>query len=103
MSVFDDLAKLSSRFQGVDVQHRRSTSCCNGGEWKGDWRVRLLTSKNQRREYRITVYAATAERAIGDLIRHVEAVDHGWPAHHEADCPAVRTDHALCRCPLGNL
>lgn len=75
------LEAMAERFQGVDLQRRRSTSC-SAGAWPSPWRARLRTSKNERREYRMTVYADTADDAIMALYKAVWRIDNpvrAWP------------------------
>lgn len=51
----DDLVNalhaLGARFQGVDIQFRRHQP-----EWPQSWRVRIVASKNERDDFRITAW-----------------------------------------------
>jgi hypothetical protein len=67
---------LSNRFSGVDLQFRRTTTC-SAGQWPAPWRARMLTSKNERTEYRITVYGDTAAQAASNLLAAVRRIDEG--------------------------
>lgn len=68
--ILDKLAALGSRFYGVDLAFRR-----NGTGWPAPWKARCIASKNERYEYRHTVFADTAEQAIADLLAAVESAD----------------------------
>ena len=77
------------RFQGMDISYRRSTSCCerqpidkvfvnwSPSEWPGDWRARIVTSKNERAEYRVCTFGNTAEEAVERLHHAVACIDRG--------------------------
>lgn len=64
---------LSQRFTGVDLQCRKMEAIA--GNWDGPWRARLVTSKNERIDYRITVTGQTWEDAVGKLVAAVRQVD----------------------------
>ncbi len=79
------LESLGSRFAGVDITFRRFAPPewmrayhqtpyvpHTGQVW---WRVRLITNKNQRDEYRITRYGHTFEDAALRLIDKVRDLD----------------------------
>ena len=63
MNIHDNLEELVRRFHGIDIQYRRS-----GTDWPKPWRVRLIATKNERDNYRITSYGETLVEAI-DYIR----------------------------------
>lgn len=64
--VIDD---LSRRFNGVDIQFRRS-----GTDWPWPWRIQLATNKNERSEYRFTLYGATLREVLAKASQHAEEV-----------------------------
>jgi hypothetical protein len=89
MVEFDDAL---TRFQGVDLSYRRSTSVMSGymreridetfvgwspSEWPGAWRARIVTSKNERSEYRVTTFGDTPEDAIARLWIALNRIDRG--------------------------
>lgn len=69
------------RFLGVDIQYRRQTNSRSKGttndtnEWPHPWRIRLVTTKNERGAYRITVFGLSLEMAMDELVAAVERVD----------------------------
>lgn len=67
------LEELSRRFAGVDLQRRREG--CGPSAWWKPWRARLVTSKNERAEYRITVFGSTADEAVQALAAAVREID----------------------------
>jgi hypothetical protein len=74
VSAIDDIAR---RFAGVDIMYRRHgfDSRCIGGVRSYPWRARLVTSKNERCEYRVTAYGKTREEAEQGLVSLVEELD----------------------------
>lgn len=100
-------AEVGERFQGVDLQYRR-TSTCGGGEWPAPWRARLLTNKAERHEYRLAAFGCSIWEAMRNLVKMVDAVEKsGIPQYHAMDCPARmdvkwretwRESHARCTC-----
>ena len=71
MKTIDEiLTALSSRFLGVDLQYRRTTTC-SAGQWPAPWRARLLTSKNERASYRMDAFGHTAQEAAQHLANMV--------------------------------
>lgn len=75
MTLEEIFSALSTRFLGFDLQHRRD---CGGGwnEWQNQpWRARIVTSKNERANYRITVYGPTAEYVCAKLLEAVRKID----------------------------
>ena len=83
MTVDELLTILTRRFSGVDLQYRRVFTHVAGQaqigspaiDWPGAWRARLVTSKNERADYRITVFGDTPERALELLVAEVKRVD----------------------------
>lgn len=61
-----ELDQLAKRFAGIDVKYRRDI---------GQWTARLITSKNERDNYRITCIGATPLEAIIALLDAVHAED----------------------------
>ena len=59
---------LSSRFEGVDLQCRRSA-------WLFKYRARIITNKNERAEYRVTAYGNTPEIVMENIIVIVRGID----------------------------
>ena len=47
------------RFNGVDIQYRKS-----GTDWPMPYRVQVFVNKNEREEYRTTVFCDTLDEAI---------------------------------------
>lgn len=81
LRAFENLAK---RFAGVDLQYRRATNSPGSySAWpvgsfqstEANWRARCVVSKNERDEYRITVYATDMAGAIEALLARVAEVD----------------------------
>ena len=64
------MESLGTRFHGTDLQFRRS-----GTSWPFRWRARLLSTKNEREEYRITAFGNTAAEAILGLQIMVNKLD----------------------------
>lgn len=64
VALFDRLVALGEGFSGVDVTFRRKLPA----EWPRRWRVRLITSKNERAEYRQIGYGETFDEAAMDLL-----------------------------------
>ncbi len=86
--VIEEFAELGKRFQGVDLQFRRTTNCGSCG-WPAPWRARLLTSKAEREEYRMNAYGRTPFEAISKLLSGVAAIESsGVPRLHSFPCPA---------------
>lgn len=77
--LFQRFEALGHRFQGVDLQFRppgpRHMLVAKSSEWPKPWRAKLCAAKNERNDYRLTAYGASAEVAITELLRMVEAVD----------------------------
>lgn len=73
--VLDTIADIATRFAGLDVQYRRSQP-----EWSASWRATLVANKNERSDYRITVYGETLREAISKLRDRVRAIDVPAPA-----------------------
>lgn len=73
------LDTIALRFLGVDLQFRRTTHSRSSGElsWPKPWRARLVTTKNERAEYRVAVYGDTSSQAIANLVALVHALDRG--------------------------
>lgn len=65
-AILQELETLGRRFAGVSLSFRKS-----GTDWPKPCRAKLLASKNEREDYRITVYADTMEGAASELIRKV--------------------------------
>lgn len=61
---------ITERFAGVDIQYRRRQP-----EWPAPWRATLIANKNERSDYRITVYGETLVDALGKLSAHVWSLD----------------------------
>lgn len=61
------IAEIAVRFQGVSIECRR--------DWSPPWRAKLVANKNERDDYRITVYGGTMEEAIVALVAAVEVAD----------------------------
>ena len=77
MTPLERFEALAHRFLGVDLQSRRVT-CGGGGPgcfWPARWRARLVTSKNEHSDYRLTAYGETADAAMVELQQMVEAVE----------------------------
>lgn len=58
--LFARLTELGKRFQGIDIQFRRH---CPIG-WESTWRIRVLASKNERDDYRITAFGDSFDAAV---------------------------------------
>ena len=69
-SLLGVMESLGTRFHGTDLQFRRS-----GTSWPCRWRARLLSTKNEREEYRITAFGDTAAEAILKLQIMVNKLD----------------------------
>lgn len=67
------LTNLSCRFHGVDLQARRG-----GSDWPANWRVRLVTNKNERIDFRVEAFGDTPEEAIQNLKAKVDIVETPW-------------------------
>jgi hypothetical protein len=68
MNTFEEFQKLGERFSGVDLKFRRNESL--------PWTARLITSKNERFDYRVVLKADTAEiamRAVLDFVKKLDA------------------------------
>jgi hypothetical protein len=74
VTTIDDIAR---RFAGMDILYRRHgfDSRCIGGVMSQPWRARIVTSKNERAEYRVTAYGKTREEAERGLIAAVAKLD----------------------------
>jgi hypothetical protein len=59
MEKSSNTTKNFDRFNGVDIQYRRS-----GTNWPAPYRVRVLVNKNEREECRTTVFCDTFEEAV---------------------------------------
>lgn len=62
MQLIIDLGRfraLSERFHGFDLQRRR--------DWIEPWRARIVTTKNERANYRLEAYGPTAADACTRL------------------------------------
>ena len=62
---------LARRFAGLDLQYRRDGI----GTRRGEWRARLVVSKNERDAYRIETFGGTAQSAIAKLVDAVAEID----------------------------
>lgn len=62
--------EIAGRLTGVDIKHRK-----HGTNWPAPWRVRLLTSKNERAHLRLTCFGSTLEAACEALLAAVAAAD----------------------------
>ncbi len=71
MEAVSPIDKLAERFSGIDIQRR--------SQWSPKWRARIVTSKNERAEYRAEVYADTHDEAVSKLLALVEAIDQATP------------------------
>lgn len=69
MSTDEILAWLGDRFEGVTVERRRSAG------WPLPWRARLIASKNERSDYRLTAHAETCAGAVAMLYAEVTRAD----------------------------
>lgn len=67
----NQLEALGNRFAGVDLSYRRDRP----SEWPASWRARLVTSKNERSDYRLERYGETADAAMASLMLAVEEQD----------------------------
>ncbi len=88
MAASDDVAefvKLSTRFLGVDLQRRRHTNSRGWpGEWPHPWRARLLTSKNERSEFRVSAYGTDIYEAMAALVAAVRDIDSAIAVRYKA-------------------
>jgi len=64
------LQTLGGRFHGVTLDYRR-----NGTDWPAPWRVRLVSTKNEREDYRLECFGDTAQHAIDALRVVVSKMD----------------------------
>lgn len=64
------LQTLGERFHGVTLDYRR-----NGTDWPAPWRARLVSTKNERDEYRVECFGETAQAAIESLCAVVAKLD----------------------------
>lgn len=75
------LQTLGGRFNGITLDFRRS-----GTDWPAPWRVRLVSTKNEREDYRLECFGDTPEKAIESLRAEVAKID---GANAEAQRAAV--------------
>lgn len=68
----EQVHRLVSRFGGIDIQCRNAWESIG---WKGRWRAKNVTMKNERDDYRLTAFGSTPDEAIQRLIDAVERVD----------------------------
>lgn len=71
MDVVDWFEEASQRFAGVGIECRRFKPT----EWPATWRAQMFASKNERSEYRITVYGDSMYDALSKLRTAVEEAD----------------------------
>jgi hypothetical protein len=71
MDVVDWFEGASLRLAGVGLECRRFKPA----EWPEKWRAQMFASKNERSEYRITVYGDSMYDAIAKLRAAVEEAD----------------------------
>lgn len=64
------IEKLSKRFNGFDLQHRRG-----GTDWPLPWRAAIRTNKNERHNYRLESFGATPQEACWILLVAIETID----------------------------
>jgi hypothetical protein len=64
------LQTLGERFHGITLDFRRG-----GTDWPAAWRVRLVSTKNEREEYRVECFGDTAEQAVDSLRAEVSSLD----------------------------
>lgn len=64
------LQALGGRFHGVTLDFRRS-----GTDWPSPWRVRLVSTKNEREDYRLECFGDTAQQAVEALRAVVAKMD----------------------------
>lgn len=69
-AAIDWFEEICTRFAGVDLQYRR-----HDVSWQAPWRARLVSNKNERSSYRITVYGESMYNAIVALRSAVEEAD----------------------------
>ncbi len=72
MDQLEYLKTLGARFHGITLDYRRS-----GTNWPAAWRVCLVSTKNERGDYRLECYGDTPEQAIDALQTMVVKVDQG--------------------------
>jgi hypothetical protein len=53
-----DFWNAAERFLGGSLEYRR-----HGTSWPAPWRARIVASKNERDDYRVTAYGATQDEA----------------------------------------
>jgi len=69
------LQALGTRFHGVTLEFRRS-----GTDWPQPWRVRCISTKNERENYRVECFGDTAEEAIEKLVADIAEMDQSLSA-----------------------
>jgi len=70
MEHLKNLQALGTRFHGVTLEFRRS-----GTDWPQPWRVRCVSTKNERENYRLECFGDTAEQAIEKLVSDIAEMD----------------------------
>ena len=70
LELFSEFTKLSKRFFGISLEKRAS-----GTGWSNPWRARIVSTKNERGEFRIECFGDTPEEAISNLLKSVEEID----------------------------
>lgn len=68
----DGIDEITGRFSGLDIQYR---AAWRGIGWREAWRVRIVTNKNERDDYRIETWGPTASDAIEAAVVSMRLVD----------------------------